>query len=150
MIDFYRNSRSQNYDINISVDEWMDILCLPKIQDDENILLALEKWYLAPDYTDSCKSLGERYEYDYHFFSVQNKRLDIIAVNHLKRFRLIGDGGKETYWGVAWIELKREKGIYTVRLRPELVDAIRSLGLFTKDTDDTVNEYLRFVDVSHV
>lgn len=143
MIDIYRNLHTHNYDINISVNEWKAILCLPEIQNDGNILSALEKWYLAPDYTASCKSLGERYGYDHNFFSVQNKRLGQFAVKHLKRFRLIGDDGKETYWGIAWIELKREKGIDILRLRPELADAIKELGLFSQDTDDATNQYLQ-------
>lgn len=148
MIDVYFNSRTHNYDINISVDEWKEILCLPEIQDDNNILSALEKWYLAPDYTASCKSLAEQYGRDSNFFSVQNRRLGQFAVKHLKRFRLIGDNDKETYWGIAWIELKREKGIYIVRLRPELVDAIKALGLFAQDTDYAVNQYLQKHDLN--
>jgi hypothetical protein len=61
MMDIYCNSRTHNYDINISATEWMEILRRPEIQDDDNILSALEKWYLAPEYTASCKSLGEIY-----------------------------------------------------------------------------------------
>jgi 5-methylcytosine-specific restriction protein A len=148
MTDIYRNLRTHNYDIDISVDEWKEILCLPEIRNDDNILLALEKWYLAPDYTGSCKSLQERYGLNFRFFSVQNKRLGQFAVKHLKRFRLIGESGKETYWAIAWIELKRQKGIYTVRLRPELVDAIKTLGLFTKDTGYKINQFLQSHDFS--
>lgn len=129
-MDVYRNSRTHNYDVDISVDEWKEILCLPKVQNAKNILPALEKWYLAPDYTASCKSLGEKYGRDHRFFSVQNRRLGQIAADYLKRFRLIGDDDKETYWGIAWVEIKKEKGEYTVKLRRELVEAIMQLGLF--------------------
>lgn len=129
-MDVYRNARTHNYDIDISVDEWKEILSLPEVRDDKNILPALEKWYLAPSYTASCKSLGEQYGHDFRFFSVQNRRLGQVAARHLNRFRLIGDEDKETYWGIAWIELKEEKGEHTVWLRKELIDAIKSLGLF--------------------
>lgn len=143
MTDVYCDPHTHNYDINISADEWKEILCLPKVRNDENIYLALEKWYLAPDYTASCKSLGEQYKRSHNFFSVQNKKLGQFAVKHLKRFRLIGDDGKETYWGVAWIELKRENNRIIVQLRPELADAIKVLNLFTQDTDHAVNQYLQ-------
>ena len=129
-MDVYRNTHTHNYDIDISVDEWKGILNLPRVRNDKNMLLALEKWYLAPTYTASCKSLGKQHGRDFRFFSVQNRRLGQVAARHLNKFRLIGDEDKETYWGIAWIELKKEKGEYTVRLRQELVDAIKSLGLF--------------------
>jgi predicted HNH restriction endonuclease len=148
MINIYRNSQTHNYDTNIKVDEWKEILCLPEIQDDDNILSALEKWYLAPDYTASCKFLEERYGQDSNFFSVQNRRLGQFAVKHLKRFRLIGENDKETYWGIAWIELRREKGIYFFCLRPELVDAINALALFVQYTGLEVNKYLQNHDLS--
>jgi len=147
MMDIYCNSRTHNYDINISATEWMEILRRPEIQDDDNILSALEKWYLAPEYTASCKSLGEIYGQDHRFFSVQNRRLGEFAVKHLNRFRLIGENGKETYWGVAWIELNKEKGKFIVRLRPELVSAIKALGLFAQETEDAVNHYLQKHDL---
>lgn len=142
-MNVYRNSRTHNYEINISVDEWKEILRLPEIQHDNNILSALEKWYLAPDYTASCKSLGKRYGQHPNFFSVQNRRLGQFAVKYLKRFRLIRGNRKETYWGIAWIELRREKGIYIVQLRPELVDAIKELGLFAFETSDAVQQFLQ-------
>lgn len=147
MTDIYRNPHTNNYEINISTDEWENILCLPKIQNDKNILLALEKWYLAPDYSASCKALSEQYGKHPNFFSVQNKRLGQIAVRHLKRFILIGDKGKETYWGIACIELQKKNGLYIMQLRPELVKAVKKLGLFAKDTDDTVNQYLQKYDL---
>ena len=94
------------------------------------MLFALEKWYHAPNYTTSCKSLGEQYGCNYRFFSVQNRRLGQVAATHLKKYKLIGDDDKETYWGFAWIEVKKRKGEYTYHLRGELVGTIESLGLF--------------------
>lgn len=78
---------------------------------------------------------------------MQNRRLGEFAVKHLNRFRLIGENGKETYWGVAWIELNKEKGKFIVRLRPELVSAIKALGLFAQETEDAVNHYLQKHDL---
>ncbi|MCI1965153.1 MAG: HNH endonuclease [Oscillospiraceae bacterium] len=149
MMDICRNSLTHNYDIHISVDEWKDILCLSEIQNDNNMLSALEKWYLAPNYIASCKSLGKQYGLDFRFFSVQNMRLGKIAVNHIKRFRLIGENGKETYWPVAWIELAKENGAYIMQLRPELVEAIRSLNLFETDVDAVINKHLQNPDMKH-
>ena len=62
MINVYRKSHTYNYEIDISVDEWKKILCLPEIQENDNILFALEKWYCAPNYTASCKSLQLQYK----------------------------------------------------------------------------------------
>ena len=149
MEDIYRDPTTNNYDVNISVDEWKEILQLPQIQNNESILPALEKWYFAPNYTGSCKFLGEQYGYDYNFFSVQNMRLGKIAVNYINRFRLIGENGKETYWAVAWIELKKENGVYILQLRPELVKAIGELHLFQPDIDITINKHLQSINLTH-
>lgn len=130
MMNVYRNPHTYNYDVEISIDEWKEILALPKVKNDKNMLEALEKWYFAPSHTASCKSLGKQYGRDFRFFSVQNRRLGQITARYLNKFKLIGDEGNETYWGIAWIELKKERGEYTVQLRQELVDAIESLGLF--------------------
>ncbi|MFA9380849.1 MAG: HNH endonuclease [Acetanaerobacterium sp.] len=143
MRDIFRNLQTHNYDISISVSEWKGILCLPEIREKPNILWALEKWYLAPNYTASCKSLGEKYQCSWNVFSVQNRILGEIAVKHLQKFRLVNEDGNETYWGIAWIELKQEQGAYIVRLRPELVNAIRELGLFAQDTEYSINRSLQ-------
>lgn len=148
MIDVFRNPRTQNYDINISGDEWRNILCLPEIQNNNNMLSALEKWYLAPNYTSSCKLLGEQYGQDFRFFSVQNKMLGMYASKYLGRFRLIGDNGRETYWGIACKELKKENGADILQLRSELVNAIKALGLFSQYSDEEVNQYLQMCDLS--
>lgn len=132
MIDIYKNSRTGNYDINISIDEWEDILRLPEIQNDKNILLSLEKWYLSPNCATSCKALSEQYGMHPNFFSVQNKRLGQFSVKYLNRFRLIGEAEKETFWGIACIELEKKNGLYIMQLRPELIKAIQTFGLFAK------------------
>lgn len=130
MQEIHRNRQTYNYDIDITVDEWKEILCLPAVMNAPNILDALEKWYQAPNQTASCAELAHQYGYCHQFFSVQNRMLGEIAVNHLNRFRLIGDDGRETYWAIAWLELDKRAGKYTVQLRPELVEAIRLLKLF--------------------
>jgi len=147
MIDIYRNSQTHNYDIDISVKEWKEILCLPQIKGKQNILYALEKWYLAPNHTASCKLLGEQHGRTHNFFSRQNQMLGEIAVRHLKRLRLVGNNGKETYWGVAWIELNKKNGIYTMRLRPELIEAIKTLEIFIPNSESSMNEYLQIQDL---
>jgi hypothetical protein len=134
-MEVYRNSRTHNYDITISKDEWERILCLPEIQKDKNILPALRKWYMESNYTSSCKLLGEKYDRDFQYFSAQNRRLGEFAANHLKKFRLIGEDDREVFWGVALLQVRKEKREYIMRLRPDLVDAIRSLGLFAESTD---------------
>ena len=149
MIYIHRNPATNNYDVSISTNEWKEILQLPQVKTDPNILFALEKWYDAPAYTASCKSLGERYGYSHNFFSVQNMRLGKIAVEYIKRFEFIGDDGKETYWPVAWIEIAKKNGIYIVQLRPELVKAIKGLNLFETDTDTAVNQHLQNLDMKH-
>ncbi len=143
MTDIHRNPVTKNYNVPISANEWEEILLLPKIQNDPHILSALEKWYYAPYYTASCKSLGEQYGYSHNFFSVQNMRLGKIAINYIKRFHLIGEDGKETYWPVAWIETAKKNGAYIMQLRPELVKAIKALNLFETDIDTAINQYLQ-------
>lgn len=145
-MDIYRDPVTGNYDVPISVDEWKEILRLPQIINNPNILYALEKWYLAPHYTASCKSLGEQYGRDFRFFSIQNMRFGKIAVNYIKRFRLIGENGKETYWPIAWIEIAKENRADIMRLRTELVEGIRKLNLFEPD-DNVINQHLQNLDM---
>ena len=125
-----RNPETNNYDIDITAGEWKDILRLPAVQHAPNLLVALEKWYKAPAQTSSCKQLARQYGLTHQFFSIQNVRLGRLAVRHLARFRLVGANGRETYWPVAWLELSEHHGEYTMQLRPELVEAIRQLGIF--------------------
>lgn len=131
MKNIYMHPETNNYYVDISVEEWIQILCLPELRSAPNILDALEKWYKAPSYTASCKELAKRYSRDYRYFSVQNRKLGEIAVRHINRFHLIGANGRETYWAVAWLEINRNNNVYTLQLRSELVDAIKQLDLFS-------------------
>lgn len=130
MKEIHRNPQTNNYDVDITTEEWKEILRLPPVQERPNILDALEKWYRAPAYTSSCKQLSYQYGRPQQYFSVQNRMLGEFAVRHLNRFYLAQDNGKETYWAVAWIELKKNRNEYIVQLRPELVEAIKQLNLF--------------------
>lgn len=113
-MDVYRNTRTHSYDIDISMKEWKEILTLPEVQNDKNMLPALEKWCFSPCHTSSCKALGAQYGHDFRFYSVQNHRHGQIAARFLKRYRLLGDEGREIYWASPWIELKKVKGVYNV------------------------------------
>lgn len=125
-----KDLRTNNYEVNISVDEWKKILMLPEIQSRPNILYALQKWFLTPNQSGSCKALADQYGKSANFFSVQNRMLGQIAVKYLQRFQLIGDYYKQSFWAVAWIEVRREKGLYIVQLRPQLTQAIQELKLW--------------------
>jgi len=72
-----------------------------------------------------------------------------FGVQYLNQFHLIGDNGKETYWGIAWIELKKEKNTYIMQLRPELASAIKALHLFAQNTDYAINMHLQKYDFIH-
>lgn len=134
MQNICRNPKTHNFDVSVSVEEWKEILGLPETHKNPNLLWALEKWYLAPDYTASCKSLAGQYHKTCNFFNVQNYTLGEIAAKHLKKFRLIDDDGSETYWNIPSLELNHFHNIYTLQLRPELAQAIRESGLFTCET----------------
>lgn len=152
MTDIYRNPETKDYDVPISTEEWMEILQLPQITQNSNILFALEKWYRTPDYTSSCKALGQKYGLTHHFFSVQNICLGKIALKHLNRFRLVEETNgkvKAVYWLVAWVSLGTKNGTFIVKLRPELVKAITDLKLFEPDIDDTINKRLQNLNLNN-
>lgn len=130
MKEIFQDPQTHNYNVDITVDEWKEILCLQQVSESPNILDALEKWYKAPECTSSCKELGQIYGRHHQYFSVQNIRLGEIAAKYLNRFRLVGSNGNETFWPIAWIEISVCRKVYTVKLRPELVDAISQLRLF--------------------
>lgn len=125
-----QNPETDNYDVNITVDEWKQILRLPAVNSDSKILDALEKWYRVPSHTASCTQLAQQYGNTFQYYSIQNIKLGKIAVDYLNRFKLVGPNGQETFWPVPWIEISKHKNVYVVRLRPELVVAIEELGLF--------------------
>lgn len=124
-----RNPQTNNYDVDITVDEWKQILRLPAVYKN-NILDGLEKWYKAPSYTASCKQLAQQNNKTCQYFSTQNRLLGKIAAEYLNRFTLVDSSGRETYWPIPWIEISKHNNVYFVQLRPELVKAIEEIGLF--------------------
>ncbi|MDO4546878.1 MAG: hypothetical protein Q4D04_02135 [Clostridia bacterium] len=132
MIKVRRNPLTNNYDVPISVDEWIDILS--SLRENSNILDALEKWYLAPGHTSSFKELGLKWGKPHQYFGVQNMMLGQAAIKRLNRFAIIGDEDKETFWGVPLILINQQHNVYTCRLRPELVEAIEKMGLFSENS----------------
>lgn len=127
----YRGKKTLDYKVDITVTEWKEILCLPEVQRDKNMLPALEKWYRVPEHTSTCTAMGEMFGHSQQYFSRHNWRLGQVAVRYLNRFVLIGDEGKEIFWAAAWRELGRNGTRYVMCLRPELVTAIEELGLFS-------------------
>lgn len=139
----FRNQYTHNYDISITAEEWIKVLSSREIQQAGNVLDALEKMYLEPEQTSSCKALSEKFGKKCNYYSVQNKIFGEITLRLLNKYKLIGDNGKETFWGVAWLETRREKGIMIVKLRPELIEAIDILGLFNNTSAGVRNIILQ-------
>lgn len=131
-MEIYRNQKTDNYELDITVEEWKEILCLPQVRGNAHLMDALAKEYAAPEQTFSCKALARQYGQTHQFFSVQNVRLGKIVTRYLHRFQLIGQHRRFVYWAVAWLELELRQGEYILRLRPELTAAIRALQLFDK------------------
>lgn len=117
--------------IDISVEEWQDILSDPNITT-YNYRQALLAFYREPEHKSNCKALGLKYygnEKDAQKFNVWISKFGIAVTKKLNRFKIMDNKGKERFWHVTMCKGTETKyGFFVTQLRPELVQAIENLG----------------------
>ena len=118
-------------DIEISVDEWQEILTNPQITT-ENYREALLAFYREPEHKATCSALSLKYfgnAKDAQRYNAWITKFGESVVKTLDRFHVFDTKGKEVYWNVAMnpgVDLGG--GRYEWTLRSELVQAIEKLG----------------------
>jgi endonuclease family protein len=118
-------------DIEISVDEWQEILTNPQITT-ENYREALLAFYREPEHKATCSALSLKYfgnAKDAQRYNAWITKFGESVVKTLDRFHVFDTKGKEVYWNVAMnpgVDLGGGRFEWT--LRSELVQAIEKLG----------------------
>lgn len=118
-------------DIEISVDEWQEILTNPQITT-ENYREALLAFYREPEHKATCSALSLKYfgnAKDAQRYNAWITKFGESVVKTLDRFHVFDTKGKEVYWNVAMnpgVDLGG--GRYEWTLRSELIQAIEKLG----------------------
>ena len=118
-------------DIEISVDEWQEILTNPQITT-ENYREALLAFYREPEHKATCSALSLKYfgnAKDAQRYNAWITKFGESVVKTLDRFHVFDTKGKEVYWNVAMNpSVDLGGGRYEWTLRSELVQAIEKLG----------------------
>ena len=129
-------------DIDISVAEWRSLLADRAIFD-ENSLDMIEKWYKEPEYQSSSKYIMAKHKIPSKTSPFNGTVIGLgkRIVKKLNRFQVLGTTGEQTYWAILF-EGWTSGDLFIWKLRNELVQAIRELGLF----GDTISD--REVDLT--
>lgn len=149
MLKEIRDAGNLDYKIDITVAEWKDILNDSSIRNKDSIFDYLEKAYRAENYTFTCKELSDQYGRAPNFYSVANKVLGERTLKYINRYVIIGNNGKKTYWCVATThgEPYKIKKYFSMRLRDELTEAIKELGLFQVVNQTGIREKINGKDL---
>lgn len=133
-------------DIDITVDEWKQLLVNPKVFDDKSIE-ATRKWYIEPGHSATCGYIGKKYnEHSMSANGIINGLAGRVQ-KELNRFIVKGVGGIAK--GTRFIVVMKSKLIDTKpktwewTIREELVQAIEELNIFSDNSysdDDLVTD----------
>jgi hypothetical protein len=112
-------------DIDISVDEWKEIL-QDEIFMTTNYKDALLKFYKEPDHKSTCKALGEKYSISPQSLNGTITAFAKAVQKKMNRFEVIGTDGKPSYWIIP-MQGKSLGELFEWTIRPELVEAIKNM-----------------------
>jgi 5-methylcytosine-specific restriction protein A len=125
-------------DIDITIDEWKQLLTNPKIFDDKS-KEAIRKWYIEPGHSATCGHIGKKYnEHSMSANGIINGLAGRVQ-KELGRFEVKGVG--DIAKGTRFIVVMKSKQIDTKpktwewTIREELVQAIEELNIFSDDSD---------------
>jgi len=125
-------------DIDITIDEWKQLLINPKIFDDKS-KEAIRKWYIEPGHSATCSDIGKKY--NEHSMSA-NGIINGLAGRVQKELgRFVVKGVGDIAKGTRFIVIMKSKQIDTKpktwgwTIRYELVKAIEELNIFSDDSD---------------
>ena len=111
-------------DIDITVQEWEEIL-QNKTVFTENYKDVLLKFYSEPHHKSTCKALGEKYNINPQTLNATILNFAKAVQKKLNRFKIIGTGGKPTYWIIP-MKGRKDAKYFEWTIRPELVEAIEN------------------------
>ncbi|MBL4933241.1 HNH endonuclease [Clostridium paridis] len=140
-------------DIDITVEEWKQLLTNPKVFDDKS-MEAIKKWYIESGHSATCSYIGKKYnEHSMSANGIINGLAGRVQ-KELGRFTVKGIGGIAK--GTRFIVVMKSKLIDTKpktwewTLREELVKAIEELYIFSDDSysDDDLVTDIGDIDIS--
>ena len=131
-------------DIDISVEEWKNLLKNEKVFDEKSIE-ALKKWFIEPHHSCTCFDIGKKY--DLHSMSANGviNGLGGRVQKELGRFEVKGIGNIAsgtkfiTVMKSRQIDGKPKRNLWTIR--EELVQAIKELDFFGTSESTTGDFY---------
>lgn len=124
-------------DIDITVDEWKEMLVNRDIFYDEAIQM-VQRWYMQPDYQATSKEIMLKYPSELKGTPYNGivKGLGLRILRYLNRFEIISSDGSKSYFIIpfeGWHENYDRNKNFVWKLRDELIEAIEELHWF----DDT-------------
>ena len=125
-------------DIDITKEEWLDLISDPEIKDYAYID-ALTKFLREPGHKSTCKALGKKYDCSYGYFNGAVMNFGKYVKKRLNRFYVENTNGTESFWNIPMIG-QRVKDGFEWTLRKELVEALQEF-LIT----DLIKRYKMFV-----
>ena len=121
-------------DIDITVEEWKQLLTNPSVFDDKSIE-AIKKWYIEPRYSASCGYIGKKY--NEHSMSANGVINGLAGRVQKELGRFVVKGIGDIAKGTKFIVVMKSKQIDTKpktwewTIREELVKAIEELNIFS-------------------
>jgi len=114
-------------DIDISKDEWLEILEASTTQ--KEFIESLLRFYYMPEHKGSCTKVSRKQGCNARALNLYVTKFGEYVKNKLNRFEIIGTDGTPTYWiipmGQGRYLSKKEEGSFEWKLRKELVEAIQ-------------------------
>ncbi|MCL2610368.1 MAG: AAA family ATPase [Defluviitaleaceae bacterium] len=149
MIEMIFNNKSYpngNFgsEIDISVDEWKEMLKDEKIFD-RNSTDMIQKWYFQPGHQATNSEILEIYrdEYPLHSdipFDETVRALSKRILEYIGRLDMLKINGEKAYWIVPVQGGRDTSDVFVWKLRDELVRAIKELNLFSYSVDDFLSD----------
>lgn len=135
--------------IDITVDEWKDMLCNPTIFD-ANSLDVILKWYKEPNHKASNSYIQNKYFP--HLKSVRYngiiRGLGIRIIKYLNRFEVLQTTGTGNSYFIIPFEGWKDGSHFVWKLRTELAQAIRTSSLINGLYSDAEDDLLSIVQTN--
>ena len=127
IIKEYNNGGYYTCDVDISKDEWLEILKDSSVN--ENYKKAVICFYYLPDYKGSCVTVQKRIGKNANAVNALIMNFGKDVQKRLARFQVVNGDGNNTYWPIPMKYGRnlsnKEEGSFEWTLRPELVEAIK-------------------------
>lgn len=109
-------------DIEITAEEWLDLLKDEKAEPYHEVLLCFLR---QPEHTATCNQLSQEYGKPARFYNSKVLHFSKWVQRSLNRFTVEGTDGQETYWCITMKKGWKTKEGFHWQMRDELVEALR-------------------------